>query len=321
MLDLNPFFNSGQAADFYTRIGYRFSAADAAGIIARSDRPLAQKHTAYERLMAECPNETLENQTFPDLFAYLRACIEVERAVLGFYSKPTAGSVYAYEFIKPLWMPGKNSQPLSDLYFASIFSSPEKAIEAANRHYNAGGNGRELGRDGLRLCVAKLTADRNDAGVMVYTDMDGNVLNINEAVTALPETESLYNRYLLARLSECTDLPVPFKKGDIVSSPGALPDVYVVDERRGAWFVWGCDPTSASGLSSMTPTAPLWAYRPYNGPFTYKRRLLWHLAQYLKGAVTLDEFLRHKADVLDPASYRGRPDESDVSISATQEGK
>ncbi len=206
-MELLRFVNSKDIREHLRKTGYQFSALEAAWLIEQCrDSTLAERHQAWEELIAEYPDcpipERMNTVPQDSLHQFLRDYMDMENRFLKQFRNPE-GAVYQliYHFY--------SSEPVYENRAFSRFD-PEKMIFLLDEDENY------QFVQCVRLPVDDPAADPAGQRFSVDLNADGGILRINPV---LPVSEHDTGLLLDVFQGLWFDFPTPFRKGDILWDP------------------------------------------------------------------------------------------------------
>jgi hypothetical protein len=218
-MNIYEFLNSRDVAEYCRSINKTWNTFEMAVIIARSNRPIADKHAAWRELIADYPDMPTPKykwyEGFPSLFKELEKLITHEERVLELFKTPEPGAVYRYvacdsvDFSRPDYKPYECLKP---------FSTFEKAWEDVLGNKTAAEEMRLKGFSDedewySMIIVEKRYIDNHEL-IKAFFNCEGNLYHLinyteNEEISKIGR--SLWLEYFEV------DIPVPFKKGDVLT--------------------------------------------------------------------------------------------------------
>ena len=215
-MNIYDFFNSPDVAEYCQSIGHTFNAIESAVMVSQSNtRTLAEKHAAYRAIIAEYPDMEIPpafnhehivsvNKTLGEIIAH-------EENQLEKFLLPESNAVY---------QPALYYKNDRDSYDLELFTSYEKAIADA-REYLKEDSDKD---DFIYFAIRKKYFDGNKNWVEAKVSQNGEIM---EAYISGQE----YDDDILLLESCYIDVPVPFKRGDLVEAYGrGYNDVYVLKD-------------------------------------------------------------------------------------------
>ena len=202
-MDIYSFLNSIDIAAHCREIGKVWTPYEMAIIIGRSHRTLEERHTAWRELIDNYPDMPIPANMHYDsresLHSEITDVIVYERELLNYFKTPEEGAVYTYR-------KHGDGHRLADSMFTTFEAAWKDAIEWERE-------------EAPEIVIAKEMVN-NRGKVETEMDYDGNIYRIHAD----------YNReekyYLpipyVSMMDFCNmcyvDIPVPFKRGDILVS-------------------------------------------------------------------------------------------------------
>jgi len=240
-MNIYDFFNSPDVAAHCQSINHKFNAVEAAVMVSQSrHQSLAEKHAAYKTIIAEYPDMELPkgnnhgyhasfHKALGDLIIYEECILEKFRIV-------EPNTVYQAAFKEKCDAnPKEEYSPARGIY-PSYEKALADALEYAKEQYSPENNQDEYGippRTLLGISIRKIYTDRIDKwGNNVYVEVDisenGDILSVgHHSEINLPQKNDI-DAWLL---SIYIDVPIPFKRGNLVEMSGGggwMGDVYVL---------------------------------------------------------------------------------------------
>lgn len=214
-LDIYSYINSPDVAKHCREVGKVWTPFEMAVLISWSQRhSISEKHAAWCVLMDEYPDiPTPESRHFHSYDSFHEKLVEWmdhEEQTLALLKKAELGAIYTYK----AWWHGKHKQ--DETYYTTY----DKVWDAAREYWE---------RDEIReIVISKIFAD--DVGrIDAHADYDGNIYSVDafcdgqtqlqwypylqadKALENYHDSSGLFNLPYL-------DVPVPFKRGDILIS-------------------------------------------------------------------------------------------------------
>jgi len=200
-MDIYDFFNSPDVADYCRSIGHKFNAIESAVMVSQSkNHTLAEKHDAYRAIIAEHPDmelpETFNYGYVSSIHKALEDVIVSEQRGLEDFLTHKPGMVYRVTAIDK--NPRNNKYGSED--FRELYQSYEEAIADAMSCYES-----DFIADIAIGYYVRKTCISSKKESVVQVSASGKIFEIDFGAGRLPLLESYY-----------IDVPVPFKKGDLV---------------------------------------------------------------------------------------------------------
>ena len=205
-MDIYSFLNSSDVAAHCREINKVWSSFDIAVIIGRSHKTMTEKHTAWRELMADYPDmptpKNMHFKSFPSLFKKIAEVIFYEEQLLDLLKKQEHSAVYRHSDSDSIF--SSYESVLADM--RDIWEKDEKPTIAIEKQY---------------------IDDKGD--IVCRMDFDGNIfsvsLNVDESVLAkmFPnwDIETCYDCAHFLEHGFFVDIPLPFKRGDILTFSGS----------------------------------------------------------------------------------------------------
>ena len=202
-MDIYDFFNSPDVAEYCQSTGKTFNALESAVMISQSYiRTLAEKHAAYRTILAEYPDmespKILRRGSVSSVHKALKSVLAHEERVLEKFLTPETGAIYQ------LRIKYRNYDNDSTGLFTSYERALSDALELSKRNENI-----------RRLEIYKHYPDSENR-IEADISLSGKIMDIKDYGVALKnfEKEFMYDCYHC--LDQYIDVPVPFKRGDLV---------------------------------------------------------------------------------------------------------
>lgn len=303
-MDIYSFISSKAVAEHCRSIGKTWNTLEMAVIIDRSRRTIADIHAAWMELVEDYPDmpamPNYHNVQFDSVHTMLTERIAYEKQAIEWFKTAENGVFYTYQLED--W--NSDSHP---------FTTFEKALANLKDSYTQS--------EAPNFRVNRVIADADgNSGIDSSCDYNGDMYYIHcwgddETYTKwFPNFKK--RRYKTGVLDWYgfefdelffIDIPLPFKRGDILKSTGGiLPDIFVLMEdsevsRQSEWYVRGLRGEGADGSDMQS-----WAFfvddtgtlfrehiGPYDG-FEYykdklegKDRLLYYVSLFLRDELEL----------------------------------
>ena len=207
-MDIYSYINSCDVAQHCREINKVWTPFEMAVLISRSKHQISEKHTAWTELMNEYPDmPTKKNSIFKSYDSFHEKLVELidyEKQTIALFVQSEPGAVYTY---KLLWN-GKCRR-----HDTSVYSTYDKAWAAVREGWERS--------EAAEIVIRKMFLD-DMGGIEAHVDYDGNIYSIYSLCDEQTGTDSigLFD-------SQYIDVPVPFKRGDILTvSPNPLGDAH-----------------------------------------------------------------------------------------------
>ena len=220
-MNIYDFFNSPDVAEYCQSIGHTFNAVESAVMVSQSNsRTLAEKHAAYRTIISEYPDmeitEALNHGHIKSFHKALGDIITYEEQVLEKILMPEPGAVYQASC---------RYESKDESYDGEPYTTYEKALTDALDH-NRSNEEYDLKYPYISI-RKKIIDSKKYASVSANVSRSGEIVRIEDydVVLPIPRTGELC-------LLDCCyiDVPVPFKRGDLVESYGVVGDVSVIKD-------------------------------------------------------------------------------------------
>ena len=207
-MNIYDFFNSPDVAAYCQSIGHTFNAVESAVMVSQSKtKTMAEKLAAYRTIIAEYPDMALPDGYNPGYYESFHEVLEDfitnEEQLLEKFIKPEPNAVYLARL---------------DKYDSGIFKSYEKAFKDALEHF-----------EDEKYCIVRKVYIESDKYFQAEISKSGEIMDISGSYTddIVKKNENFY-----PLLSVYIDVPVPFKRGDLVETDndGWMGDVYVLQK-------------------------------------------------------------------------------------------
>lgn len=212
-MNIYAFFNSPDVAEYCQSIGHSFNAVESAVMISQSDsRTIAEKHAAYRAIIADYPDIKVPrggdayissfHQALGDVIAY-------EEAILKRLSTPEPGAVYQ-----------------ANIYGCArgLFSNCDKALADAFA-YTQGEEDAQESLDGEVFDYSRITINKkyidpeNEKTISAVFSRSGKMMSVRQTGVIQWDENDEYDVFSLLE-SIYIDIPIPFKRGDLVEVVG-----------------------------------------------------------------------------------------------------
>jgi hypothetical protein len=214
-MNIYPFFQSPDVAEYCEKIGHTFDAAEMALIVAVSHKPLFAEHAAWREIMAAYPDMPVagEGEVIPSLQAYLRERIAWEEELVNAFYSVQDGFVYRPHCWLAFDGRGENNLMYNG-YSLEACPTAEKALEALAQE-----------RAAKKLRQASVKKEWHDekwdiwrALIEIGVDENGELatfpFHVHDSYQPTINNRHALEHYL--RKKVLSRIPVPFAKGDIV---------------------------------------------------------------------------------------------------------
>jgi hypothetical protein len=284
-MNIYDFFNSPDVAEHCQSIGHKLNAVESAVMVFKSkSRTIAEKHAAYKAIIAEHPDMELQEcgrlGHVKSFHKALEEFVVYENSLLEHFLKPEQDAVYQY-----------NHNDCD----GGLFKSFEEALKEAAEVYN---------EDDKHVTVyKKYIGTKKDRKFMaVKASRSGGIIEI-ENWGAFEEPNDIYSL-----LDLYIDVPVPFKKGDLVEvddDVNYMGDVYVLQNTSRDFVEHNAKQVYSPDTSDMTA----WVFYVYDGrvdcesmhfypdlryckrELKDEQRILKYISLYLQGIICLCNLL------------------------------
>lgn len=198
-MDIYTFLNSRDVAQHCRKINKVWTPFEMAALISRSNRPISEKHTAWRELMNAYPDMPIkENRVFKRYESFHEKLVELinyEERTIALFMKSESDAVYTYK----VWQNGECHR-----HAESVYSTYDKVWAAVRADWERD--------EASEIVISKMFSD--DMGKFnIHADYDGNIYSIYSFGEEQSSKDSigLFN-------SQYIDIPVPFKRGDILTT-------------------------------------------------------------------------------------------------------
>ena len=216
-IDITEFINSRDIRDYHWKIGYSYNSLEAACIVYRcSHATLAEKHAAWKWIIDTLPDATLPDYSDYDFLdgktvhQILSDYIDLQMRYIAEFKRKHDKWYFTY-FRPSKWIAGA----VKSFYPEGAFSSYDKCVEYALEHVNF-------------TKSDYIVIQRGEINIRDSLWHNGGVYinDIGEIVHVYPEIieECEDNKFRYFFDCCCLDLPIPFKRGDIVGVYDGLQD-------------------------------------------------------------------------------------------------
>ena len=201
-MDIYSFLNSADIAEHCRKIGKAWTPYEMAIIIGRSHRTLAERHTAWRELIDNYPDmptpANIHYDSRESLHSEIMDVIVYERKLLNYFKTPEEGAVYSYRKYD-------DGQRFADSIFTTFEAAWKDAMEWERE-------------EAPEIVIAKEMVD-NRGKVEAEMDYDGNIYRLHADYNR--EEKYYVPIPYVSMMDFCNmcyvDIPVPFKKGDILT--------------------------------------------------------------------------------------------------------
>ena len=207
-MDIYSYINSPDVAAHCREINKTWSPFDMAVIVGRSRRLIAEKHAAWRQIVAENPDmptpKNMHVKQYDSLHQAIASVINYEERVLSLFKTPGLNTVYTY----------KIKIQCEYCYSESVFTTLENAIKDIQKSYE---------RDELEsIMMIRVSADSSNR-IELFIDYDGApycIYRIGKATEELITFESIPIDFDYDMFTDrfFVDIPMPFKRGDILTT-------------------------------------------------------------------------------------------------------
>jgi hypothetical protein len=214
-------------AQYCREIEHNFNALESAVMVYKSEkRTLAEKHAAYRTIIAEYPDmeipevpEAINHGHIESFHRALANVIAFDEQLLKLFLTPEPSAVYQASI---------RTKNHGESYELELFSDYGKALAGALEHLEDQAGALEcLGRktEFLSMSICKKYVNSGDY-ISATVSGAGEIMDVHQRGTFLPVED-------VCLLEACyIDVPVPFKRGDLVEVDGGgdMGNVYVLQE-------------------------------------------------------------------------------------------
>ena len=306
-MDIYSFINSRDVAAHCRGINKVWTPFEMAVIIGRSRQPMTEKHEAWRELIADYPDmptsKNIHYDSYDSFHKKLSEVIEYEECVLARFKMPEQGAVYMY---KVRWY-GENK------YSHSVFNSFETALADAKDRWNQ--------TEAPEIIMEKVFAENRGClearlgydGNLYYVGTHGDCSGLFSDIDFHRELDLFMDMFYI-------DIPVPFKRGDILTiptnpAPGERDPIFVLDwidcddkerlaRRLSGGFGDGTDMigwgffVSDDGILYGDHTGYYDCFEYYRGKLNDEECLLHYVSLYLKNEIFLPELLAMQCRIM-----------------------
>ena len=205
-MDILKYVNSKDVREHLRSIDYKFSASDAAWIVNRCvDLPLDEKISAWNEIMNTMPDCRLvspyNGETVESFYSLLKAYIDLKKAYLEDFKKCSADEYYEYRYEYEY-----RHITHRHLYIGP-YNSYVKCISDICKDI-------DTGKGIIGCCVRKSRFATLECTFSMYS-LDGKLLDV-EGRDLKGYDKDEYYRITYLFINMWPDIPVPFKKGDLL---------------------------------------------------------------------------------------------------------
>lgn len=202
-MDITSFINSSDIRDYHHEIGYQYNALEAAWLVYHCGHvTLAEKHAAWKWIIDTLPDTSLHDYSDCDYLSgktvhqILAEYMDMQNFFLDEFKSVCIDGHFAYT--RPSkWVEGV----FTSFDNEGAFSSYDKCVECALKQV-------DFTKTGYIVIRRKALLDYGE----VFINSEGSILDVDPDCSE----EEKFNEYRYFFDRCCFDLPVPFKRGDIV---------------------------------------------------------------------------------------------------------
>ena len=210
-MDILKYVNSRDIREYLRSTNYEFSASEAAWIVNRCiDLPLDEKISAWNEIMNTMPDCNLvswspyDDKVVKSFYSLLKAYIDLEKSYWEDFRKCGDGEFYEYCI------------DYEDRYhtFFPYYFGPYRSYEECFSAISKGNTRTDIAGYSMRKNMFDSNSDSNKVMFCQYSK-DGKLLNVDgHDLKGYDEEEYYRISYLFINM--WPDIPVPFKKGDLL---------------------------------------------------------------------------------------------------------
>lgn len=218
-MNIYDFFNSTDVAEYCQSISHTFNAMESAVMVSQSEtRSLAEKLAAYREIIAEYPDmEVPEGNNHGHIKSFHEALgqiIAYEERKLEKYLAKEEGAVYRAQ------LKDKNCPDVFDEYEWCTYSNFESTLGAlADRVKKYEESLGEEPGERYYFAVRKTYVD-SAKWIQAETLLSGDIRKVDYSGIAEFEPDEAFYHSCYYLLETYIDVPVPFKRGDLVETDG-----------------------------------------------------------------------------------------------------
>lgn len=203
-MNIYSYIPSTDIATYCEKICHKFNPLEMAVIVAMSGKTIIEKHTAWKQIITEHPDmpihQCINFDARDSLHEYLHELINYEENLIRAFYSTKAGEVCRFSL---MWL-GDNGL-WSDGY-PGAYSTVDKAWSAYREQYG------DYERDLVQVKIEKVLLDSEDCVYSACMTPNGELLCLDRSMDS-DKPDSLDMIFI--------DVPLPFKKGDLVAIDGA----------------------------------------------------------------------------------------------------
>jgi len=224
-MDIYRFINSADIRNHLRKIGYKFSALEAAWLVWQSKfTSLKEKHDAWNEIIRTMPDCGLPKRagtrSYPSLHDYLHRYMNMQKNQLEILQRKDNSAVYSYsvQVFDDDW----------EYEDCGLYSNFLLCQENGREHhqYHPELTEKEF-MNTSRILIKKIWIDGEKCSIQAEFNGYGEVISILQYGDLTDDEENLicsgFKKMWFA-------FPTPFKKGDIVTVCGRNDDVFVLDQ-------------------------------------------------------------------------------------------
>jgi hypothetical protein len=276
-MNIYNYIPSPDIAEHCEKIKHVFNPLEMAVIIANSGKPLSEKHSAWRELISDYPDMPIHGSlnfaALDSLHEYLREVITCEELLIADFYAPEPGAVYRFRV--------RRHNEWADRHSVNC-STFDKAWQLLLEHRN-------LQDDNVTYVEINKEYIDSDKTIEARFNPNGELLTVDRTGGGweYPDYDPLDMIFI--------HLPVPFVKGDLVTSDDGEPSVLEslphwddrYERRLRGEMSDGSDMLVShflfyKGSLDRTHGFPYWNLRYYNGELKGQDRFLKCLSEYIK---------------------------------------
>jgi hypothetical protein len=310
-MDIYSFICSKAVAEHCRSIGKTWNTLEMAVIIDRSNRTIADKHAAWMEMVEDYPDmpamPNYHEVQFESVHAMIRERIAYEKQAIAWFKTPENGVYYNC----------RCNYKGGDAFDNDPFTTFEKALADLNEKWTES--------EVSNFCFQRIIVDDRESRLYADTDYAGNLYRIDAYAP-----DEVYEKWFPSFTRDnwesginlkwhgfefaelfFIDIPIPFKRGDILMSNGwGRPEIFVLvenndDLKSQEWYARSLRGEISDGTDMQSwgffvyETGSLYhehigsydEFEYYEGELKGKDRLLYYVSLFLRDELALDGLL------------------------------
>ena len=310
MLDIYSYINSPDVAAHCREINKTWTPFEMAVIVGRSKKTMSDKHAAWRQIAADYPDmptpKNMHVQRYDSLHHVIATVIAFEENALSLFNTPDPSAVYMYK------VKFHDEYRHSDI----VFTTFENTLKDIKESYE---------RDEPESIIVNRVSVDSSHRIEVFMDYDGNPYYVILIGGTFDKFSSFLNiskdfNYDIFEYNFFIDIPIPFKRGDILTIKSGQKNkdrIFVYDssvfdnperyERRIKDYNDFSDGTDLMGWGYfVSENGDLYGdhagqydnYEYYRGNLDGDNKLLHYVSIYIKDEISLPDLLAMQCRIL-----------------------